>query len=286
MRKKMVLVLLSGILGLSSSLTAFAAPRTMPDGTVFDAEYYAQTNPDVAAIYGTDENTLYQHFMNLGKAEGRKASLNNAENAAPKTEVRIECLTVDLPVFSPEVTAQNSILVPVVLESTDGQYLCGANVVTRTEYTKDGRRKDYSNDPIYLALRDYIVEWLINNGDDESNRSINIPIRFVCRSTEDSLYFANLANNLSIDLNKSDLCKNKTLSMATAAADGRWYITKSFGYEELFLCNIDYWKTPEELFNENIKEEIPINPTTGLPAKEDDSWISEDGTIYMLISSC
>lgn len=174
MRKKMVLVLLSGILGLSSSLTAFAAPRTMPDGTVFDAEYYAQTNPDVAAIYGTDENTLYQHFMNLGKAEGRKASLNNAENAAPKTEVRIECLTVDLPVFSPEVTAQNSILVPVVLEPTDGQYLCGANVVTRTEYTKDGRRKDYSNDPIYLALRDYIVEWLINNGDDESNRSINI----------------------------------------------------------------------------------------------------------------
>ena len=68
--------------------------------------------------------------------------------------------------------------------------------------------------------------------------------------------------------------------------DGRWYITKSFGYEELFLCNIDYWKTPEELFNENIKEEIPINPTTGLPAKEDDSWVSEDGTIYMLISSC
>ena len=46
MRKKMVLVLLSGILGLSSSLTAFAAPRTMPDGTVFDAEYYAQTNPE------------------------------------------------------------------------------------------------------------------------------------------------------------------------------------------------------------------------------------------------
>jgi len=36
----------------------------------------------------------------------------------------------------------------------------------------------------------------------------------------------------------------------------------------------------------NIKEEIPINPTTGLPAKEDDSWITEDGTIYMLISSC
>ena len=58
---------------LSSSLTAFAAPETMPDGTIFDAEYYAQTNPDVVAILETDKNVLYQHYLNYGKAEGRQA---------------------------------------------------------------------------------------------------------------------------------------------------------------------------------------------------------------------
>ena len=30
-----------------SSLTAYAAPEVMPDGTTFDAEFYAANNPDV-----------------------------------------------------------------------------------------------------------------------------------------------------------------------------------------------------------------------------------------------
>ena len=38
---------------MCNSLTVFAAPETMPDGTVFDAEYYAQTYPDVANAVGT-----------------------------------------------------------------------------------------------------------------------------------------------------------------------------------------------------------------------------------------
>ena len=55
----------------SAPLTALAAPETMPDGTQFDAEYYAQANPDVVAVYGTDANLLYQHYVTSGKAEGR-----------------------------------------------------------------------------------------------------------------------------------------------------------------------------------------------------------------------
>lgn len=43
----------------------------MPDGTVFDAEYYAKTYPDVVSAIGTDENALYQHYVMAGKAEGR-----------------------------------------------------------------------------------------------------------------------------------------------------------------------------------------------------------------------
>ena len=52
-------------------MTALAAPKTMSDGGVFDATYYAQTYPDVAAAFGTDENLLYQHYLTCGKAEGR-----------------------------------------------------------------------------------------------------------------------------------------------------------------------------------------------------------------------
>lgn len=49
-----------------------AAPQKMPDGGIFDADYYAQNNPDVVAAFGTtDPATLYSHYENFGKAEGR-----------------------------------------------------------------------------------------------------------------------------------------------------------------------------------------------------------------------
>ena len=59
-----------------SSLTAYAAPEVMPDGTTFDAEFYAANNPDVVAAYGTDTAALYRHYVEFGKAEGRKAVSN------------------------------------------------------------------------------------------------------------------------------------------------------------------------------------------------------------------
>jgi len=45
----------------------------MADGTMFDAQFYAQTYVDVANAVGTDEAALYNHYVNHGKAEGRKA---------------------------------------------------------------------------------------------------------------------------------------------------------------------------------------------------------------------
>lgn len=48
-----------------------AAPKTMNDGQIFDAEYYASTYPDIKAAYGNDETKLYQHYLAFGKAEGR-----------------------------------------------------------------------------------------------------------------------------------------------------------------------------------------------------------------------
>lgn len=72
------------------SINVFAAPRTMSDGGIFDPEYYAASNPDVTAALGTDANTLYNHYLQYGKNEGRKpyadynpAATNPAAATAP-----------------------------------------------------------------------------------------------------------------------------------------------------------------------------------------------------------
>lgn len=262
MKRKTLLVLLSGILGLSSTMAVFASPRTMPDGTILDSGYYAHSNPDVAAAAGSEESA-------------------SVPNALPQPEPHTDCLTTELPVFPAEVTEKNNALVPVVYSSSDGQYLVHTNVVTRTEFGTDGSRKDYSKDPVYLAARDYIIEWLANNGDNEDNRSIDIPIRFIPRDFDEALYFMYLAENLEIDLHKSDVCKDKVLYMGTIASDGKAHFD-SFGYEQMIFCSIYYHSSPEKMFEENLKEEIPINPTTGLPAKVGDSWMLDDGTIYFV----
>ena len=76
--KKVFIMFLTAVTVTCSSLTAFAAPETMPDGTVFDAEYYAQTYPDVAAAIGTGRDALYNHYVTFGKAEGRYACASDA----------------------------------------------------------------------------------------------------------------------------------------------------------------------------------------------------------------
>jgi hypothetical protein len=53
------------------ALQAAAAPVKQADGTMFDAVYYAQNNPDVVACFGTDPNWMYLHYVLVGKAEGR-----------------------------------------------------------------------------------------------------------------------------------------------------------------------------------------------------------------------
>ncbi len=53
-------------------LETLAAPELMPDGGLFDAEYYASQNPDVVAALGNDPTVLYNHYLAAGKAEGRR----------------------------------------------------------------------------------------------------------------------------------------------------------------------------------------------------------------------
>ncbi len=62
----------------------FEIPVVRTDGAVkipaelkdflFDAEYYSNKYADLKALYGTDENQLYYHFLNYGIEEGRSAS--------------------------------------------------------------------------------------------------------------------------------------------------------------------------------------------------------------------
>lgn len=71
MKKKFLIGLLAAGFMLENTLTVLAAPVSMPDGTIFDAEYYAQAYPDVASEIGTDPNALYNHYVTYGKKEGR-----------------------------------------------------------------------------------------------------------------------------------------------------------------------------------------------------------------------
>ena len=69
---------------MAGGIKVSAAPRTMPDGGLFDAQYYAAQNPDVKSIFGTNEALLYQHYLLFGKNEGRLPySPSTAPAAAP-----------------------------------------------------------------------------------------------------------------------------------------------------------------------------------------------------------
>ncbi len=70
-----------------------ASPETTCDGVdyeaVFDADYYAAVNADVAAVFGNNEALLFQHFVSNGMQEGRIASaeFNVAEYIAYNPEL-------------------------------------------------------------------------------------------------------------------------------------------------------------------------------------------------------
>lgn len=81
--KKTFAMILTAAVVLGSSLTAFAAPERMPDGGVFDAEYYAQNNPDVEAVIGTDKDALYNHYLFCGRNEGRQPYEPGTEQSVP-----------------------------------------------------------------------------------------------------------------------------------------------------------------------------------------------------------
>lgn len=73
MKKKLVMMTLASCLLASTfSLTVCAEPVEVEAGVIFDAEYYAETNPDVVNALGDDEDVLYEHYKLYGAKEGRQ----------------------------------------------------------------------------------------------------------------------------------------------------------------------------------------------------------------------
>ena len=73
--KRMFVVLALLLMMLVPSFTvlnAEAAGQAAMYASIFDAQFYAQKYPDLAAALGTNENALLAHFLTNGMAEGRQ----------------------------------------------------------------------------------------------------------------------------------------------------------------------------------------------------------------------
>ena len=57
--------------------------EVMPDGIIFDAEYYAKMNPDVTQAVGNDFNRLFTHYVAFGAGEGRAAYEGDSGQTLP-----------------------------------------------------------------------------------------------------------------------------------------------------------------------------------------------------------
>ena len=118
----------------------------MPDGNVFDAEYYASTYADVKEALGTDEVMLYKHYLDYGKKEGRKPTADNEQS---------------LNQGSTEVSNSSGL----TFEESDRNYLIAATIANGGEHvegewwssTYNFVRKDYTADPRYQELKAWII---------------------------------------------------------------------------------------------------------------------------------
>ena len=112
MKKKWIMIGFLAAVMLQTSMTAFAAPKQMSDGTIFDAVYYADSNPDVKAVFGTNEQNLYTHYKLFGKNEGR---LPVAPTAYPTPATQQSVASIMENGFDPVYYANNNKDVVAVL---------------------------------------------------------------------------------------------------------------------------------------------------------------------------
>lgn len=138
-------------------MTAFAAPKTMPDGNTFDAEFYAETYADVKAVFGNDEAALYNHYVQYGKAEGRQPYAGESDGVVQDGSIKSKVAALGI-TYDPSRDAQ-------LLDMDIRYWPVGDNwhkwdnwnEETQT-WTYHYTRADYTNDPLYYAFAKELVE--------------------------------------------------------------------------------------------------------------------------------
>lgn len=276
--KKLKLVLSALIvfcgLGLAD-VEADAAPKKMVDGTIFDAEYYANTYPDVKAAFGTNETLLYQHYKNYGRAEGRKAceiafdpvyyantypdvkaafgdnadllyqhyiqyGIAEGRKGTADTEAVTETENV---AAAPQVGG--TALVPVIIEPGDEEYVRRG---TRAFY---GYEADYVFQSPYDPAGNFVrSDWSSDMTYCELRDYIvaqilaapagrtegTYPIVFTSNNLAEYQQFGQILRNLIVDLYKSGLCRDITIRLCSASGE----IIVGFPQDEVFKYVI--WK--------------------------------------------
>lgn len=234
MKRKMIAMGVMMLLGLSLKMTAYAQPKTMTDGNVFDAEFYAETYPDVREALGNDETALYNHYVQYGKSEGRLACAveNNtsAMQASSKSGVK--------------------------LEAGDENYLNAACIADGRDYeegkwwspTYDFVRKDYSSNERYQQLRAWIID-AIEKNKNLKDLEVSAPYNYYVATSEESIDMINMTKNLAVDLMKEGYCNS--IVIVNLPTDGAIHAC-SYGREWYQECRINMTRA-----NKNILARHP-----------------------------
>ena len=197
MKKRTICTLIATVLCLSTGMTALAAPETMPDGGVFDAEYYAETYLDVVAAFGTDSTLLYQHYINFGQKEGR----------LPYDPAQLQ---------TANITEQSDSLI----EPGDENYLRVNYISAFCDYHYDGEemafwhpdpakslvRQDMRSDPYYQAIRNEVIAYMETHPDAKWGKYYSNYI-YNPRTWDTEKHYYQVRQNLAIDLVKEGIVK-------------------------------------------------------------------------------
>lgn len=233
MKKKLLLAILT-VAVMGSSLTAYAQPKTMPDGTVFDAEFYAEKYPDVKAVFGNDEAALYNHYVQYGKAEGRQATatavagknskgttIQVASMSQEEVSARVQNALNDLKAYmyeglSPEALYYNSLAEKCFAEQQAyRQTLTPAQLEEYNDASGDGMW-------VHGCFYEYLIqkEWFAKLSEEEQKARIIklqarlwglIPSDFQTEEEWRALFEAGVAANLTSADIQSMYCKTTPL---------------------------------------------------------------------------
>lgn len=234
--KKTLLAIMAAAMIVNSSLTAVAAPEIMPDGTIFDAEYYAQNNPDAAALFGTDKDALFNHYTAYGKTEGRRAYEEMQNTGLSAGSALIETGDENYLRMGYLMSGFDYRLTPI----TENVYytLENGKWVEHREPLKTPRvsdpaadfiRSDWSGDTRYQTIKNEIIQMISEKGAGAEINGETLSFTQYPRSEEEIKTLQQMLKNLSVDLMKDGILDSCYLSWVSTDGYLRF---ENWGYEQ------------------------------------------------------